>query len=361
MTEQFITYNPISSIPVTANAPAVNRHSFLSRHFAVYKFHFAAVVFWGLIHSCSSFFLTLIIGDFFMLQFDTGSSKGKLLAWLGITLSTTVSFFLLFALLLLVKFTSSYFEKYLSTKEGELFVKNIRQKLFEAQMGASPAMFANRTYGKYLLRYSNDMKAVQNYLSRGVLGGIKDFVFVLLALLILLKISMPLTFVLIALLLATAVLSKLLWARQKKYVISSRDKRSGLLAFVTRSFGRFAALQRDGKEREVVERFYQRSDGLYTANLENGKVESVLQSVIPVLQFSIIGIVLLLMATGRVQVNAADGLIIILMLMLMQGALRRLLRVPGILNRGRISLDKINGLIVMSQSFEPVRQEENTT
>jgi len=41
-------------------------------------------------------------------------------------------------------------------------------------------------------------------------------------------------------------------------------------------------------------------------------------------------------------------LIIILILMLMQGALRRLLKVPGILNKGRVSLDKISDLIILS-------------
>lgn len=352
MTEQVLTDQMISSMSAGSlkEETTVSRHIFLRQHFSANKMKLASVIFLGLISSCTGFFLTLIIGDFFMLQFETGSSKGKLLAWMGIKLSSTNGFFLLFALLILVKMISSYAETYSSVKQGELFAKIIREKLFSVQMRSNAALFANRTYGKYLLRYSNDMKAMQHYLVKGVLGSIRDLLFVLLGLLILLKISTSITFVLLFLYFATSILSVFLWQRQKKYIVISRSKRSGLLAFVTKSFARFSTLQRDEKEAYTVDRFHERSAQLYHANLANGKLESLLQSVMPALQYVVIGTVLLMIQTGAAQVSASDGLIIILILMLMQGALRRLLKVPGILNKGRVSLDKINDLIILSRN-----------
>lgn len=346
--EQFIPFNKQENLSLNIFEPIIRKHAYLKRHLRVYKFQFAIVIFWGLLQSLVSFILTLLIGNFFILRFDTGSSKGKLLHWFGVNVTSIETFFLLFSFLILIKFISSYFERYLSLKQAELFVRNIREELFTVQMLADKELVTRKTYGKYLLRYSNDLKAVQNYLAKGILGGIKDAVFVLIGLLILLKMNIQVAMVIILLFIVASFIAIYLWNKQKIFISNSRSKRSGLLALVSRSFGRFRYLMENNKEMSTIEQFKNKSAELYQANIENGKVESILQSLIPVLLFTIIGLVLVFIETGTLHISGAKSLTIILMLMLMQGAFRRLLKVPGILNKGRISLDKINQLILLS-------------
>lgn len=355
--EQFIPVNQQENLSLNIIEPIVSKHTFLKKHLNSYKIQFAVVIFWGLLQSLVSFFLTLLIGNFFILQFDTGSSKGILLHWLGVNVTSKETFFFFFLFLIAIKFISSYFERYLSLKLAELFVRDIRQELFSVQMQTDKELFTKKTYGKYLLRYSNDLKAVQNYLAKGILGGIKDCVFVLIGLLILLNMNVQIAMVIILLFIVASFIVIYLWNRQKIYISNSRSKRSSLLALVSRSFGRFSYLLQNRKELITIEQFNNKSDELFLANLENGKVESLLQSLIPVLLFIIIGFVLLFIETGTVHISGAKSLTIILMLMLMQGAFRRLLKVPGILNKGRISLDKINQLVILSSKNKSENRE----
>jgi ABC-type multidrug transport system fused ATPase/permease subunit len=320
------------------------KHSFLIDHIQKNQTQLLLIVLLGWISSCTGILLTLTIGDFFMLIFHTNGSKGKLLAMLGIRLESGNLFFIVFLSLAVVKFLCSFIDKYLTVKQSEQFVRNIRSNLFQAQINTHVEVFKSKAYGNYLLRYSNDMKVIQSYLSKGILGGIQELFVVLMGIGVLLKIRWQLGFVILCLLFFTGVASWYVSFLQKKYISVSRDKRSGLLAFVTKTFSRFQTMKDRNQESEMMNRFEKKSTDLYNANLTNGKRESFLQSLIPFLQYIIIFSVLFLIAGGYIQSNASDAVVIILLLMLLQGAVRRLLKVPGILNKGRISLDKINDL-----------------
>ncbi|MBI5372088.1 MAG: ABC transporter ATP-binding protein [Sphingobacteriales bacterium] len=331
----------IRTVPANPQRP---RSSFLRSYLSSHKGGITTVVLTGLLSSLSSFLLTLIIGDFFMLQFQTGSSKGKLLAWLGIRLHTVQDFFWIFGGLLLFKFISSFYEGYLSARQGERFVKELRHILFTAQIMSPAEQFAGKPFGNYLLRYSNDLKAVQNCLTRGVLGGIKHFLFVLTGLFLLLRINLLLGLISAGLFLLIVTVVAVLSAGQKKYIRESRTRRSNLLAFVTRSFSRFRHIKQENSEDQVLDKYERRAGLLYKANLANGKAESFIQSVAYLLQFGMIGCLLWVMTWKAAVYSAADGLIVVLLLLLMQGAVRNLLKVPSYLNKGRISLDKIREL-----------------
>lgn len=320
--------------------------SFLKIYLLENKAGLALVVLIGLISSIASFLLTVIIGDFFMLQFQTGSSKGKLLMWLGLQLNSKDVFFLMFFLLLLVKFVAGFYGKYLSLKHGESFVNNIRHQLFSVQMRSSVEEFNKKSFGKYLLRYSNDLKTVQQYLSRGVIGGIKQMLFVAMGVFLLFKLNWQLALILSCSLAVVAVVVVMLFRWQKTTIRQSRDKRSRLLAFVAGNFSRFESLKNDGQESKIIARFKGKSEQLYDANLANGWIESFIQSIVFLFQFAIIGLCLWLMGGHGINISATDGLIVVLLLLLMQGAVRGLLKIPGYLNKGKISIEKINELVM---------------
>jgi ABC-type multidrug transport system fused ATPase/permease subunit len=299
----------------------------------------------GFINSCVSFLLPVSIGEFFSIQYHTGSSKGKLLSWIGIHLQTLQGFFVIFMLLLLLKVVLNFLVSFGSYKHGELFVKNIREKLFATQISWPPELLSKNLYGKYLLRYSNDMKTIQNYFTKGILDGIKNVLFLLTGLFMLSRINLILTLILVCLLLVILVISWFIAGLQKPAISTSRTHRSSLLAFVTKTFSRFNKLKQDQAESDTIKDFNTRSENLYHSNMSSNKIESLLQSSNYFLVFAIIGILLWQMTMPYSHISASDGLMMMLMILMMQGALQKLLKVPGYINKGRISLQKINKIL----------------
>ncbi|MFZ4058917.1 MAG: ABC transporter transmembrane domain-containing protein, partial [Ferruginibacter sp.] len=197
----------------------------------------------GLIQSIATFLLPVSIGEFFSIRFHSSGSKGKLLNLLGIHFSSLTFFFLFFSLLLIVKAVFEYWEKYISYQQGELYVKNIREKIFRTQMNWHNERFKEKHFGKYLLRYSNDMKSMQNYLTKGIMGLAKDTCFLGLGFILLGIINLNLSLYL--LLITSVIMSSIfLFSKiQKQLITDSRTKRSNLLALVARSFQRHSSIK----------------------------------------------------------------------------------------------------------------------
>lgn len=319
--------------------------NFVSAHIKKYPFAFGGTLLAGFINSCVSFLLPVSIGEFFTLQFHTGGSKGKLLSWLGIQLNTLQGFYLLFISLLAVKIFTGYIESLNNYRLGEQFVKDIREKAFATQMDWHPSLLSKNLYGKYLLRYSNDMKAIQNYFSKGMLDGIKNLLFLATGIFLLCKIHFNLTAILVLLLLIITSVIYLIAKYQRRFIKTARSYRSSLLAFVTKTFSRYERIKLRKRETEMVENFNARSTNLYHANMRSNNVESLLQHIAPFMIFLMIGIVLWQMTLPYVHIHSGDGLMMILMILMMQGALKKILKVPGYLNKGSISLQKINKML----------------
>lgn len=328
------------------------KSNFVSAHIRKYPFAFAGILLAGFVNSTASFLLPVSIGEFFTLQFHTGSSKAKLLTRLGVHLETIQHFFLFFVVLLIIKAITSYLENLGTYRQGELFVKNIREKIFASQINWEISSLSRGTYGKYLLRYSNDMKSVQNYFMKGILDGAKNLLFLLTGLFMLSSIHLMLTLILFSLLLLIKITIYFLSAYQKPFISASRTNRSSLLAFVAKKLSGFEKLKRNQTEQDTIENFNLKSENLYRANMRSNKIESLLQSSASSLIFVMIGILLWQMTMPFVHISAGHGLMVILMVMMMQGALKKILKVPGYLNKGNISLEKINKLL-QPQSGQP--------
>ncbi len=316
------------------------------------------IIFTGLIRGCISFLLPVSIGEFFSLQFNAGSSKGRLLQLLGIHFSTLQAFFLFFLLLLLLKGVISLAEQWMSLKEGEKFVRLIREKLFTAQLNQDAAVFQRRAYGNYLLRYSNDLRAVRNYLLRGILGSYKDSLFLVIGFVLLGMIHFQLTMYLIILFMIFLAGIYFLTKYQKRFIQKSRDKRSGLLAFVTKSFSRYGRIKEHNDEEAIIGRFNEKSGYLFEANMKNNRLESIQESLIPFLQYAMLGGLLFLSTIVSPGIVHGDALVFVLVMLMLFSAMRRILKVPGILTKGNISLQKIETLMRERAESEMISRKE---
>ena len=299
----------------------------------------------GVLQSCITFLLPVSIGEFFSIQFHAGSGKGRLLELLGIHFSSLTAFFIFFSVLLVLKAIVFQTEQWLSLKEGEKFVKMTRERLFAGQMKQEAIIFQRKGYGNYLLRYSNDLKAVKNYLLAGILALFKNSIFLLIGFMLLALIHFQLAAYLVILFLVLLSGIFFLAHYQKKFIQESRDKRSNLLTFVTKSFGRYTRIKENNNELDTINRFNEKSDQLYEANLKNNQLESFQQSLIPFLQYAMLGGLLFLSTVVSQSLTHENALVFVLVTLMLFSSMRKILKVPGTLNKGNISLVKIEELI----------------
>jgi ABC-type multidrug transport system fused ATPase/permease subunit len=190
------------------------------------------------------------------------------------------------------------------------------------------------------------MKGIQNYMSRGVLGGIRDIGFLLIGFLLLsvinFRVAILYFFMALVSVLAVYFFNKL----QRKRLLSSRAERNKLVAHVSKSFQRHARnIERDRTGR-VIDRFNRISETLFLNNVGNSRFESLMQAVFSVLQFIMIGFVLFALTFKNFfNINAADALVFVLIMLLMNAAMKRVLKVPSYIQKGRISFEKIDQLM----------------
>ncbi|KIA82428.1 ABC transporter transmembrane domain-containing protein [Flavobacterium sp. AED] len=314
-------------------------------YFSSIKPALSLYIFIGLIQSCAAFLVTVSIGEFFKIHFHSHSSKGRLLHLFGIKPHTLYAFFLLFIILLLIRTLFEFLERWISYQQGELYAKHIREKIFPKQISWSQEKFQEKHFGKYLLRYSNDMKSVQNYLTKGIMGAIKDGCFVLMGFVLLWIIHHLLAIYLLIMTAIFIVIIFIISKLQKNMITASRNERSKLLAFVTRSFHRHKSIKERSMEEATKQRFNGMSDLLYTANMHNNQFESMLQALLTLLQYSIIGILLWLMSLSSSSIGRNDALVFILITLMLISPMKRLLKVPAVINKGKISFGKINEII----------------
>lgn len=331
--------------------PLVERYLMKSSHRLV------SIIFWGLVNSIATFLIPVSIGNFFILKFSSEGSKGRLLEMLGIYFSTLNSFYLFFFSLILIKVLSGFIEKWMSLKEGDRFVKFIRERLFEAQLKTEPVIFSQKPYGNYLLRYSGDLKSVKNYLQKGILEGIKSFLFLFMGISLLALLQAQLTSYLLILFVAVFVLFSLLAGYQKRFIKERRDKSSNLLAFVAKCFSRQHKLKLEGSVEKTLGRFREKSDQVYQSGLKNNRIESLRESLMPGFQYTILGTLLWMSTYIKPGLSYGDALVYILILIMLMSSMRRILRVPGYLNKGKISLYKIEELIKLESSVLPEIKE----
>lgn len=305
----------------------------------------------GLIQSCAIFLLPVSIGEFFTIFFNSDSSKGRLLQMLGIHIETLSSFLYLFLLLLLTRAIFEFLEKWFSYRQGELYVQFIRERLFAAQINWSPERFQQKHFGKYLLRYSSDMRSLQQFLTKGIMGCLKDVSFLIVGFGLLWIIHRTLTIYLLLLTVTILLFTYLLSSFQKKLIRSSRDKRSILLAHTARSFERHTSIKASSREEKTIARFNAFSRELLYNNMKNNRFDSLLHAMLPMLQYMMIGILLWLMTFANNTIPLNDALVYILIILLMLVPMKRVLKVPAIINKGKLSLVKINEALLPEKNY----------
>lgn len=299
----------------------------------------------GSLKNIISFLISISIGEFFTIYFHSNGAKSKLLKTFGISFHDLHSFFLTFAMMLIIKAVFEFFERWICFIQGELLAKDLREKVFALQIEMNNERFKEKYFGKYLLRYSNDMKAIQNYYTKGIMQGVRDVIFIIMGFMLLsiINFKLDICYILISVLVlfTTFLYSK----RQKPLISESRSKRSGLLSFVAKSFQRHRIIKEKYSESENIKKFTEKSIEVYDKNMLNNLFESKLQSLLSFAQYLVIMVILIFMTlTSFIEIHSANALVFVLIMLLLNSPMKRILKIPSILNKGNISFQKMNEL-----------------
>ncbi|GMQ29847.1 ABC transporter transmembrane domain-containing protein [Algoriphagus confluentis] len=305
----------------------------------------AAILMVGWFSSLCTFLLSLMVGSFFDINYQEGISKTLLLEKFGIRIQDISLFFGVFLSVILLKFSLDFFERKSINYSAEHMVSRLTTDLFSKQIHWSTELFSEVPFGKYLLRYSGDMQAIRNMLVTGIFRGIRDAVFLLTGFLVLLWLNPVWTLTVVGMALILLPAFFFLDRNQTPLILEKRNSKSNLLNLVTESFGSHALIRENKLIDRSIRRFKRKKSRVLTANLQYRKSESLRQSLITILSPLLIFSLLLLIYFSPGMSTPGELLAFLLVLSALTPAIRNVIKAPNIIEKGMLSLDKVEVLL----------------
>ncbi len=288
--------------------------------------------------------LPISLGKYFDLLFGYHSKRAHILDALPFSFWDNIPEFILFFMLattlwLLTNFTY----RFLTADLGLAFSNELRVQLFEHQMFISLEEYDKKGYGKYLLRYSGDLTSIRNYLVRGVMRFGIDLTLILFALLGLYGLNAEILLGLLPGFALTVLvifgLNKILYHRSVKM----RNKRSGLLAYVSQRLQAMDTIQAFNRYVPEEKRFAEKSKTVYDAGRLYQCIYQLVFALVPVMLYWTLALTLYIFALkGDVSKLQHGNLVaFVLLFITVLPIFRRVIRVSTVWKVGEISFQKL--------------------
>ena len=216
-------------------------------------------------------------------------------------------------------------------------------------------IYEEKGTGKYLLRFSGDLKSIQNYVKNGILRFIQD---VLLLAIVFLSIAYMDSVLALLTLGFIGISALLLWSVNKvlyRQSLEKRNRKSGMLTFVNTRLRGIASLKAFNKYTPENKRYRKRSEKLYGIGKRYANTVSFMQACIPALTYCLLGVIMFyVLSTSSYHKDTGGGslLVIILLLLAILPVLRRTLKVSIVWKLGSISFEKLINILELSKENE---------
>lgn len=296
--------------------------------------------------------LPILLGQAFAALFGFQSARGRWLGWAGT--ASFVHFAGAAGGAIVARFMLDYFRKRLHGVLSEQFVYEIRRMIFLHHLHMDMREYENKGVGKYLLRFSGDMGSLQQLMSNGILQWISDLMLLTIGIILMIRLNPILgiwTTLSIAVLLS---IGKLL---EKKVEITEeerRNKKSGLLSFVSTRLLAIAPLKAFNRQTGELQQFDRRAERIRRLGIQYAGLKAAFDSLVAA---GVYGIALsVLLAAWYVKqagwgFQAEQTFALVLIVISWRTLLSRVLGVGLIWKRGGISLRKMTQLL--QQPIEP--------
>ena len=298
----------------------------------------------GWLGSISTFFLSLMVGWFFDLHFQSELSKTLLLEKSGLKIAQLDTFFWVMGAVIGLKFILQFYERKGINQDVDRFIHYLLAKMYRRQLRLNPALFESRPFSKYLLRYSGDLQPVRNLLVQGIHRGLRDVLFLVTGLALLFWLNPAWTFLLLTLGALALPLFRWLDQRQMEMIPQRRTRKNELLHFVTETFGKQKSLHESQKVEKSVRSFNRKNDEVLESNLSYQRLESLRHAAVNVLGPVMVAFLLLTSWVYSQPTGPGDLLAYLLVLGALVPAIRNVVKAPEIIEKGMLSLKKIDRL-----------------
>jgi len=308
----------------------------------------------GWLGSLCTFFLSLMVGWFFELHFQSELSKTLLLEKSGLKITNLDTFFWVMGAIIILKFLLQFFERRGINQDVDRFIHYLLAKMYRRQLRWNPALFESRPFSKYLLRYSGDLQPVRNLLVQGIHRGIRDLLFLVTGLALLFWLNPAWTILVLILVTLSFPIFRGLDHKQMQLVPQRRNRKNELLHFVTETFGNQRSLHESQKVEKSIRNFKRKNDEVLESNLIYQHLESLRHALVNVIVPILIAFLLFTSWVYSQPSGPGDLLAYLLVLGALVPAIRNVIKAPEIIEKGMLSLRKIERLMKKPADATPV-------
>ncbi len=309
------------------------------------KYFLLSAFIFGFLSIVSSLLIPLLLGKFYQLVLHTHSEHGKIFDKVFWRIKDMNTYFILFGAIILLKFVFNFFELYFLGVSGEKLSKYIRETLFQTQLVTSISDHNKKDTGKYLLRYSGDLSATQNYITKGIITFINDSLFILLTIVLFFLMEFYLTLIILISFLIIFVIIFYLNKKLKKLISKRRNVRSDILSFVSSRLYSILTIKIFNRESIESEKFNKKADELYRLGVKYFKLYAFIGGLLPFLIYTMLGVVLfasyfLKHKYGK-EIHGSEILVFIMLVVNTFPFFRRILKVNTVWQAGDVSIRKL--------------------
>ena len=308
------------------------------------KVVWAAFVF-GFLSIVATILIPVFLGKYYQIALHTHSARGNMFNVLFGNITGIKVFFLVFAALILCKFITDFLMKYYLGITGELLAKSIREDLFSRQLNAKLEVHQKKETGLYLLRYTGDLSAIQNYLTKGIITFVNDCLHLVLALIVLAFLNIYLTVILLAS--YPVIFISILYLNKKLKILTRkrRNRRSNNLSFVASRLNSILTIKAFNRQSVENEKYAKGSTNLYEYGVKYYKLYSLIYALLPFMLYSMLALILWIAYDmkheGHHKIHGHILLTFIMTMVNVIPVLKRILSVNFIWQAGDISFTKL--------------------
>ena len=322
------------------------------------KLYFVLALIAGMVSSMCTVVLSLSLGKFYEIFFNDAGNKTRIMHLIGINIGDNITvFFIFYGALLLIKGITEWTFYFFSKVTADRLSLSLRNKLFSRLVFSQPEAFAKKAPGQYLLRFSGDLQAIQNFFTQGIIIFLKDIFFLLMGCWFLMKADFRLALVVFLYIPLLPLVNYFFTRVIKNIIIDKRNRKSNLLSFVSERFFNMGSLKSFRKERIENRRFKKKSAGLYTTSVQYHRWYACVQALTSVLLYALPALLLFLVSVQEIPVSRSHLMAFILLIFMQLSALKRIGKVQTTWQAGLTSLNKITQLLQYPIENKMVRKE----
>lgn len=321
---------------------------FIYPYFKSERINFFLTLFLCISLSITGISFPLILGKFYQLSLNTKSLRGQFLDSFQLGSSPEYSLLFLFILLIFSRLIITYFLNRISFKISSNITHQLINELYEAQIQSNWARFSEKAYGKYLSRYSGQLRSIRLFIEIGIIRFIADTIFLLLCFSLLIYIDYTMSLIVISGILIFLIPLAILQNNQYRISDSIRDKKSARLAFIQESFSDFFTNWIFNKNKLKSKKLNRKSEKILFDSIKRNKYQSTSGALLKVFPWVILFLLMAFVLLNKGQLKNQDTLIVLVFFMLIiniSSVLRRILRVKLIWKNAANSILKLSNWI----------------